>query len=474
MFDAARYEREVLRPLRGTHGQLPPTNLSARYAVEPGMNAEELTARLAEVRQWWGQRAEAPDFGAEVCKLLIRTDEQLRATAGEAMNDPAWWEEQTPIGIGMGRGTEVPTEPSAPPESAKAGAPAAGRDRDWRADARNQFWALVATLERQPIAIPSPPGNDDDRSPPLPAPPYLDGLRIDAIGADGDRCRVAVSWPFVEATDVRVRWARVAPDFATGDEIPLTRAESWGTAVTGAPQSASGRQRISTVVPTGYLIYVPFAVTGDRAVAGRPVGCRLAGPVDQLRIERRGEDAVLSWVWPPGSSTAIVEWTSGGASTIRQLTLSEYTAENGCAVTPARDGGTATVRAVCAVGPDLARSPERTVSLPPAPVNLRYTQRPRGTLFNRRAQLEVVVTTDRSCSDLDLSVVVSTESTLPMSIDDGVLVHEERGLALIPDEPFELRVPWPKAPTPYWIRCFFRAGYPCSVEIPPLGQMRIT
>ena len=90
-FDSSRYERDYLRKLRRHQGPLSDADLLERYAVDLEMDARALAARLDEVRSYWRRRADVPGSIAEVCALLLTADEQLRASAGEAMVDPAWW-----------------------------------------------------------------------------------------------------------------------------------------------------------------------------------------------------------------------------------------------------------------------------------------------------------------------------------------------------------------------------------------------
>ncbi|MFC8849191.1 MULTISPECIES: hypothetical protein [unclassified Micromonospora] len=95
-FDPARYDREVIGPLRGRRGRLPDGDLRVRYAVEPGMDRAALEQRLRKVRTYWNQKASGPAAQAAtgVCKRLLAADEELKRTAGSAMLDPAWWEQQ--------------------------------------------------------------------------------------------------------------------------------------------------------------------------------------------------------------------------------------------------------------------------------------------------------------------------------------------------------------------------------------------
>jgi len=475
MFDAARYDREVLRPLRGAHGQLPPGELMARYAIEPGLTSEQLSLHLAEIRAWWRERSAAPDSRAQVCRLLMEADDRLAATAGDAMNDPDWWYEQAGTTHLGGRSAEPAPEAMSEPRPAREPAPAG----DWRSDARAHFWSALATLEREPPRPPQPVRSDD------PAPAYSETeaaepdelvIRVTATGADGDQYRAAVSWAGSVAETVHVRWSAEPPPFGLGDQLPLSAVDSWGRRLTGEARSVGDRRVLSAVLPTGYVIYVPFLVVGDFAVVGRAVGVNVAGPVQRLSVERRGPNALVSWNWPAESSTVLVDWVSAEAVERREITLAEYAAEHGCTFEAARAGGTVTVRAMSVIGNDVALSPPRTASLAPAPVSLRYSLT-RNRRIGRRPELVIGVTADQDCADLEVVVVLGTERIMPNTAAQGEMRARFGPLSLREEVETLLHTDWPEPARrtgPYWIRCFFTAPYPFSPQDPPVSRMKIT
>ncbi|MGC5031776.1 hypothetical protein [Micromonospora sp. DT229] len=93
-FDRARYERDVVKPLRGRHGPLADDDLLRRYAVDPEMSPQELERHLRDLRTYWNQTAGGPDSKARVCRQFLTADEELRRTVGAKLHDPAWWQVQ--------------------------------------------------------------------------------------------------------------------------------------------------------------------------------------------------------------------------------------------------------------------------------------------------------------------------------------------------------------------------------------------
>jgi hypothetical protein len=94
-FDETRYETEFLAPLRRRRGALQPTeDLINRYAISPDLtDSARLRDHLKTVRAYWNQKSTGRDNRAQLCRMLIAADEQLRRDIGAKMDDPAFWQE---------------------------------------------------------------------------------------------------------------------------------------------------------------------------------------------------------------------------------------------------------------------------------------------------------------------------------------------------------------------------------------------
>lgn len=472
-FDADLYEREVLRPLRGAHGGLPPGNLMARYAIDADMNARQVMERLAEIRAWWRERAARPDSPAQVCRLFLLDDERLAAATGDIMNEPAWWREQV---TGL-RSVAPATERShatatTPPRPARA---TTDQAHDWLWIARDKFWSAVAVLDQKPAEAPPeiPPNvtESSDRIRRAPA-ETTTAIEVTAIEADGDSCVVEVSWREAPSQEVQIHWSETAPGFRTGDVVPLTKPDEWGTRISGPLQTREGRHHLQDTVPTGYLIYVPFTVDDGRAVVGRQVALNTAAPVQHLRADRRGDAAILAWNWPADSTTALVEWIpSVGRPEHRTITLAEYAAEHGCVFLHARAGGTGVVRALCTIGTTIARSPPQSVQLEPEPVVVGYLL---SRKWGRRSDYILTLTAEQDCTGVSGVVVVAAGRTMPTRPDQGAVVAEFGPLEVGPRDTPRIALKLPVSPArPGWIRCFPGEHTAFVFKDPPIAQMRV-
>ncbi|MFG1919807.1 hypothetical protein [Micromonospora sp. NPDC048898] len=513
-FDAERYDREVIKPLRGRHGRLPAGDLLLRYAVEPGWTAEQLAVHLKQLRQFWQDRAVGPDSRAGICQLLIQADEELSRNVGDLMSDPGWWQEQAATTQGgAGRTTRTRPPDLARTEPARHAEPptevpdvASG----WRTEARDFIRARldessaagarestrpaarrgrVAESGGSAEAVPQVPGGMSDavaatrqagqRPNPetLARPVQPAELTIEALGARDGNCQVQVSWSAADAERLRIRWAETPPPWASGSVLPVATLTAFGTELAGTRQVHDGEATLLAEVPVGYHLYVPYVVDRDQAVVGRFVALGLAEPVRRLRAERRGDDVIVTWVWPEGSRLAIVEWTAPGGVRQDQITRAGYAGSNGFRIPAALDPGMARVSVLTAVAADEARSRGREVELPPRSIPVSYTlTRHRLWRFGRR-DLAVRLRAETDLADLVVTVVLGTDLAMPPSAAHGTVLAEHEGVDLVAHQARELTIPVPVLPRrqdPYWIRCFLRGPVPTVVTGPPVESMRLT
>jgi hypothetical protein len=527
-FDPVRYEQEVIRPLRGSHGRLPDGDQHRRYAVEIGMTKPELEDRLRTVRAFWRQRANGPDSRAEVCRLLLAEDERLRQSAGTAMDDPKWWRELRqaspewaaahilPIPrapLDPPRSPEDPVEDPAreadPPDDVDADgdeqdAPAEGDDpgewevpsvKGWQHDAHDLVRQRLARARRQPaggwqtaIGKPRPVPVDPPREPGAGSPvggtrpdvvaAEVDDLTVVALGAHGSVSRVRISWPEPGDGQVRIRrWDR-PPPWETGTSIDAEELARFGEPVSGPLRSEGGIAVLEADVPVGYHVYVLFVVHSGGVVVGPYVGRGVAEPVLQLYAERMGDQVVLSWLWPSGATLAEVEWVTPAGAATERISRAEYTEERGCRIDAGRVAGVVRVWAVTVTAGGEVRSKPAEVSIVAAPVQLTYRiERATRCFFFRSRRRSVRVAADRDCVGVRLSVIVAPGLVMPLNAGQGQKVGTFESLALRAGESqsFDVEVPRPvHRRRPYWIRCFAESPVPLSVVDPPIVNMKVT
>jgi hypothetical protein len=519
-FDAVRYEQEVIRPLRGSHGRLPDGDLRTRYAVEVDMTRPELEDRLRTVRAFWRQRANGPDSRAEVCRLLLAADERLTQSVGTAIDDPAWWRELRPVSPERAvlnsapwpqpseDAVEDPAGEADPPADVDADgdeqdAPAEGEDSDewevrsirgWQHDAHDLIRRRLARARRQPAggwraavgqpwSVPvDPPGEPGAGSPaggtgPEVVPAEVDALTVVPLGAHGNVSRVRISWPEPGDGQVRIRrWDRL-PLWETGTRIDAEELARFGEPVSGPLRSEGGMAVLEAEVPVGYHVYVLFVVHGGAAVVGPYVSRGVAEPVLQLHAERMGDQVVLSWLWPNGASLAEVEWVTPAGAATERVSRAEYTEERGCRIDAGRAAGVVRVWAVTVTAGGEVRSKPAEVTIVAPPVQLTYRIERAARFFFGSRRRTVRVAADRDCVGVTLWVIVAPGLVMPLNAKQGRKVGTFESLALRAGESqlFDVEVPRPvHRRRPYWIRCFAESPVPLSVVDPPIVNMKVT
>jgi hypothetical protein len=231
---------------------------------------------------------------------------------------------------------------------------------------------------------------------------------------------------------------------------------------------------LTTVVSTGYQIYLPFQVDGERVRVGRSVGVAISDPVLHLKVMRDGIGAVATWAWPGAANAVRADWTSGDTTERWTLTRPQFDADHGLLIEDARPGGQLEVRALAPLGDGVAHSPAAVTTIDPAPPEVRYDIRRRRRLRGPD-DLVVTLTADRDCTDLRVIVLFAPGELIPLEVGDGEALKTVGPLDLSPSATQEFSMPWPdvsRRERPYWIRCFAPKSYLVSIIDPPRDHMR--
>ena len=517
-FDAARYENEVIRPLRGSRARVLDSNLVRRYAIPDNLTAEQLRAHLSELRAFWAERAKRPDTGAEVCKALIAADRELAEALGPSLGDPVWWRRQP-------RPTEQPRPPDqrrptsarpagpVPPDSPGLGAPGRAAadpltvgDRStsattptpgWPGAARKRIRRLAERIARDEItttgtgpaaatlgatpadaptlgapltdAAAAGPVSGAAAAEPSAAPP----LHAAVVGLRAGDVLVRLSWPTPSSGVVRVRRGAGPPPWTAETSIGADQVDRFGAEVPGQPRAEGSQTVLEAAVPVGYQVYVPIAVHGATAVVGRAVGLGLGEPVGRLRPERAGDRVRLVWEWPPDVGLAEVRWTTAAGTGVERVSRARYDDENGYLV-PAGPGGLlASVSTVTVRDATEAVSQPATVEVGAPPARLAYAfRRPPLPIFPPRKRV-LDLTADRDCAGVTLRVVAASGLAMPIDPDSAAIAVESAELAFTAGQrvsiPFEVPAPVHRN-RPYWLRCFLLRG-PVTLVDPPITRL---
>lgn len=110
-FDATRYHRAVVRPLRANPRRLP-RDLRVRYDVNGPLSDHALARHLDEVIGYWSERSrEQADYSRAVYVALLRAHQDLLTDPAVRLRSAAWWSTYQPPA------PDVAAGPASPPPS---------------------------------------------------------------------------------------------------------------------------------------------------------------------------------------------------------------------------------------------------------------------------------------------------------------------------------------------------------------------
>lgn len=238
-----------------------------------------------------------------------------------------------------------------------------------------------------------------------------------------------------------------------------------------------GRALAGIAVPGGIKCRAPHAagvlaavtVSGAYAVIGTYREWIPTTDITSLRARWHGDRVVVSWEWPDDVGEMEVRWRAEDGPWQQQAVSSaRYIAGGGVTLT-APPGTSAEI----VVAPVLRSGDRRMVGTGgrtrvTVPVAAKYTLR-RAGLWHRR--LVATVTADRAVHVSRL-VLVARDNVLPLQPTDGDVVAALDDVDLGPQQPTILRIPLPRRPLPYWLRCFADADE-IQLRDPPIEQLRM-
>lgn len=310
---------------------------------------------------------------------------------------------------------------------------------------------------------------------PQPEAQPLDGLTVEPIRRRRESVQMRLTWP-ATAGAVRVRYASAPPAWEFGSVITAAQAAGYGRELPGLPEVYGHVCVLEADVPAGPHLYVPFTTGSSGVVVGRPVHSGHAEPIRALQLRRTGERVIVTWVWPEDASLAEVEWERPDAAPEkRRVTRASYVDGEGCVLTVGPAGGTVSVRAVT-VGPSgEARSGPVTQAVAGRAIEVRYSIRRLPGFKERLSRNRVLeIVTDQDCTDLELAVVVSPGSVMPLAVSPEIVTEEFKGLTLRRGTPTQLDFTIPKVSRPYWIRVFATRPKNVTVIDPSITELKVS
>ncbi|MCX4090752.1 hypothetical protein [Nocardia sp. alder85J] len=290
--------------------------------------------------------------------------------------------------------------------------------------------------------------------------------RVTDAGAE-----VIAEWTAPPGSDVEIWRFPNRPGWAVGatvDHAALTAAE--GARIPGVLHRTGEAVRLTATVPTGLCHYL--AITPDRsaAIAGQAAALAICEPVTEARVERFGDQAVISWRWPRDDYRVEAVWSSGGQRGTARISRPEYLRNGGMRIEVGPAAARIGLSSIVESAEGRWSSPEVALRLDGASLHARYRMLWPARLIGR-GPLQIEFSADTATYGAVVLVQAQSGPYLPQRCLESCVVQRIT-LEIPPGEPQCVPVPLPPLPKPYWVRCFAESPETLTLTGPPSDTLK--
>jgi hypothetical protein len=292
-------------------------------------------------------------------------------------------------------------------------------------------------------------------------------------GDDQSEPRVRMSWPQPEGADVRIVRSRTACPWSYGDRVRVSDVFSHGEEVSGQLAVRDGRGELTAELPWGHFFLTPVVLNGDVALVGQHTDLGITAPIGAISYERRGQELLLSWDWPPRANAADLRWGKGATATWH-VTRGQRARDDGWVHIPARDGPMIVeVRAIEISPAGKAFSAPRVVRIAAAEVKLSYEIVWKRVLPGMTPRdCEIRLSTPEGRHRVTVVAVAKSGVARPAHAGDGrEVAHKPVEVSAGRPTAFAVNVP-DTFRKPYWLCCFIADGQGVLTD-PPIKHMKV-
>lgn len=284
-------------------------------------------------------------------------------------------------------------------------------------------------------------------------------------------CRIEAQWSRQPAHEVQLWCFPQLPVWPYGSRVTPDALSGKGMQLQGTGADKSTVSTLVAEVPSGLMHYAAVTIDGDDRVVGQVDQLGVCEPVGNPRVERFGDEAVLSWDWPADDYAVRAVWS--GPSTSGQSTISKTRYENAGGMRIQVGSGRSEIRLATFI--DHAdgqwQSPTRTVIVEASSATLRYQITWQKRLFGGASGFDVSVTADGDAYGGDLVIGYRADRVMPSSLK-RIEEIERHPVQFRAGESETYSVALPKMPKHYWVRCFLDGAEGTRIVDPPTDDLR--
>lgn len=288
------------------------------------------------------------------------------------------------------------------------------------------------------------------------------------VGADPDGTAGSSAqavWKALDGYPVEIWHYEQKPEWRRGERLPMTEVRRRGTQLAGRPVTGRpGHDGVRGAAGEGLRHYVAVTRDGDDGRIGAFSIYGAAPTIRNLRVERFGDEVVLSWDWPGPEYEVRARWSSDGTTGERTISHSEYRVEGGCRIVLGSAGGTVSVATVAGDGDDRWLSPETTATVSGAATAVPYTIEFRRRLLGGAGSATLHFEPPAGAPAFDVVIVGSAGKTMPFDAKRGSVLTRTTVSSASPSVSVDL----PRVKGTFWLRAFSTSPGSRLIDPPPV------
>ncbi|WP_067654763.1 hypothetical protein [Nocardia harenae] len=285
------------------------------------------------------------------------------------------------------------------------------------------------------------------------------------------RAEVVAEWVAPDGADTEIWRFPSRPGWAVGSTVEysaLTAAD--GTRLPGAVRREGATVRLTATVAAGLCHYLAITPDQSAAIVGGAASLAICEPVIEPRVERFGDQAVISWQWPRADYRVEAVWSAGAHHGSVRISRTEYVRNGGLRITVGPGAVRIGLSSIVESAEGQWSSPEVELRLDGAKLSARYRLLWPKRLLGR-GPLQIEFTADAPAGGAVVLVHAQSGSYLPQRAAENAVVQRIT-LDIPPDGPQLVAVPLPRLPKPYWVRCFAESAEVLTLNDPPSDTLR--
>ncbi|MEV6555197.1 fibronectin type III domain-containing protein [Nocardia sp. NPDC051756] len=285
------------------------------------------------------------------------------------------------------------------------------------------------------------------------------------------RAEVVAEWTAKAGTDIEVWRFPSSPGWAFGSTVEYSAlTAAGGSRLPGVLRRDGDLERLTGTVPAGLCHYLAITPDQSAALVGRSASLAVCEPVTEPRVERFGDQAVVSWLWPRADYRVEAVWSAGTHRGSARISRPEYIRNGGMRISVGP--GAVQIRLASIVESAEGRwsSPEVLLQLSGATLTARYRMLWPPRLIGR-GPLQIEFTADTETRGAVVVVHAESGAYLPQRMSENCVV-QRIPLDIPMGEPQIVPVPLPKLPKPFWVRCFAEAPETLTLADPPSDTLK--